>query len=173
MTDSEGRTAARPESQHAVNRLLSITRHSLASYLLASPPWEGQGAEPLAEAARHVAEEHQRQAARIGRLLVSRHGYADSGQFPSQFARYNDLALGYLASRLIEHESLMIDELARWVERLAGDAEAQQLAEEVLAGERRHLDLLTRLAPQATLGAHGTAPRAIAGSPTPAPTKGA
>lgn len=145
MNNSQDRKAVYPESQLALNRLLSITQYSLASYLLGSPPWTSRGAEPLVEAACRIAQDQQAQAMRVGRLLVRRHGYAESGQFPTQFTEYNDLALDYLALRLIEHERVLIDEVVRCGEQLAGDPEAKQLAEEVLAGERRHLSLLTRL----------------------------
>ena len=72
--------------------------------------------------------------------------YRYAGRFPAPFTEYNDLALEYLVGRLIEHEGLMIDEIARCAEQLAADPEAKRLAEEVHASEKRHLGLLTPLA---------------------------
>jgi hypothetical protein len=148
MSDKQDRKTGHAGSQGALNRLLAITRYSLASYLAYAPSWACRGEEPGLEAARRVAAGQQAETVRVGRLLVRRHGYAESGRFPMQFAGYNDLALDYLVQRLIEHERLMIDEIGRCAEQLAGDPEAEGMAEEVLAGERRHLGLLTRLVPQ-------------------------
>jgi hypothetical protein len=148
MSDSQDRNTGHPEWQRALNRLLALTRYSLASYLAYAPSWTCREEEPLLEAVRRIAAGHQAETVRVGRLLVRRHGHAESGRFPTRFTGYNDLALDYLGRRLIEHERLMIDEIGRCAEQLAGDPEAGRMAEEVLAGEKRRLGLLTRLAPQ-------------------------
>jgi hypothetical protein len=149
MSDNQDRKTAYTGSQRALNRLLTITQYSLASYLAYAPSWTCRGEEPLLDATRLIAAAQQAETVRVGRLLVRRHGYADLGQFPTRFTEYNDLSLDFLARRLIEHERLMIDELGRCAEQLAGDPEGRRMAEGVLAGEKRHLGLLTRLAPQA------------------------
>src|SRR5690242_20275948 len=138
MSDNQDSNTIHPESQRALNRLLAITQYSLASYLVYAPSWTCRGEEPLLEAARRVAAGQRAEAVRIGRLLVRRYDYADSGRFPTRFTEYNDLALDYLAGRLIEHERQLIDEVGRCAEQLAGDPEAKRLAEEVLAGETGH-----------------------------------
>ena len=153
MSDNQDSKKIHLESQSGLNRLLAITQYSLASYLVYAPSWTHSGDEPLAEAARRIAAAQQAETVRIGRLLVRRYGHAESGRFPSRFTEYNDVALDYLAQRLIEHERLMIDGIGRCAEQLAGDPEAKRLAEQALAGEKRHLGLLTRLAPQG--GARG------------------
>jgi len=99
----------------------------------------------LLEILRRIARDHQNDGVQIGRLLVRRYGYAESGQFPMEFADYNDLGLGYLVQRLIEHECQMINEITHCAKQLTGDAEAKQLAQEILASEKVHLDLLTHL----------------------------
>jgi hypothetical protein len=135
-----------PKSERILNRLLALEEFSLANYLLYAPPWRAPGEEPLVELVRRIAAEQQAAAERIGDLLVSRYGFIEPSQFPAQFAAYNDLSLDYLLLRLIEHERLMIDEITRCAEQLAGDPEAQQLAEQILTNEKRHLGLLNRLA---------------------------
>src|SRR5262249_51271737 len=138
ISDTQDRSAKHPESQGVLNRLLKIEEYSLANYLLYTPPWTCPGEEPLLDVVRRIAADQQTGAAQIGRLLVRRYGYAESGQFPVQFTAYNDLALDYLTHLLIEHEGLLIDEIVRCAGQLADDPEAKQLAEEVLASERRH-----------------------------------
>jgi hypothetical protein len=143
--DNPARGNGRPESRRVLNRLLAIEYYSLANYLLYAPPWKRPGDEPLLDVVRRIAAEQQAAAVRIGRLLVRRYGYVETDQFPMEFAAYDDLALDFLARRLIEHERQMIDEIAHCVEQLADDPEAKQLAEEILAGEKRRLEMLTRL----------------------------
>jgi len=146
MGEVPERRNTHPESQGALNRLLELQRYSLASYLLRAPPWTHRGDGPLVEAIRRVGAGQQAEAVRVGRLLVRRYGYAESGLFPTPFAGYDDLAAGYLARRLVEHGRLMIDEVARCAGQLAGDPEARRLAEEALAREKENLALLSRLA---------------------------
>jgi hypothetical protein len=132
------------EVQRTLNRVLALERYSLASYLLYAPPWACSGSGSLLKAVGRIAADQQAEAGRLGRFLVRRYGYAELGQFPTQFTGYNDLAPDYLQQRLIEQQRLMIAELARCAEQLAGDPDAKRLAEEALAGEKLHLDLLTR-----------------------------
>ncbi len=148
MSESQERNTAFPESQRALNRILTITQYSLASYLAYAPSWTCRGEEPLLDATRRIAAAQQAETVRVGRLLVRRYGHTDRGRFPTRFTEYNDLSLDYLARRLIEHERLMIDEVGRCAEQLADDPEARRMAEGVLANEKLHLGLLTRLAPQ-------------------------
>ena len=68
-----------------------------------------------------------------------------AGRFPTRFMAYNDLALDYLARRLVKHERQLIDEVARSVAWLDAEPEARQLGEAILAIERQHLRMLTEL----------------------------
>jgi hypothetical protein len=160
MSDNQDRMMRHPEPRRVLNRLLAIERYSLANYLLYARPWTHPGDEPLLEALRRITTDQQAAVVRIGRLLVRRYGYAESGQFPLEFTAYDDVALDYLVQRLIEHERRMIDDVARCAEQLAGDPEARQLAEEVLGSERRHLALLCGLEQSQ---ASGEPSRALAG----------
>jgi len=133
------------DSQTILNRLLVIEWYSLARYLMGASPWTCLEEASLLEVLRHMASDQQNEGVRIGRLLVRRYGYTESGQYPLEFMEYNDLAVDYLVQRLIEHESRMIDEITQCVQQLSGDAEAKQLAQEVLAREKIHLEQLTHL----------------------------
>jgi bacterioferritin (cytochrome b1) len=134
-----------PESLPVLNRLLALQQYSLANYLLYANPWVPPGGERLLEAIRQIAANHQVQACRIGRLIVNRRGAIGPGHFPMRFTAYNDLALDYLAQRLLEQERELIDEVSRGVARLDDDPEARRLAEDVLASEERHFKMLTGL----------------------------
>jgi hypothetical protein len=163
MRNNQDREISCPESQVALNRLLEIEQFSLANYLLNARPWTHPGDEPLLDTVRRIAEDQRNQAIRIGQLLVDRNGYIERNQFPMEFVDYNDLALDYLMQRVIEDQQQLINEVAAGREQLADDPEARQLADEILANEKQHLEMLTRvtipveqgastvaLAPQAT-----------------------
>jgi rubrerythrin len=136
-----------PESMPVLNHLLALQQYSLANYLLYANPWAPPGGERLLEAVRQIAADHEVQAGRIGRLIVSRRDAIAPGRFPMRFTAYNDLALDYLARRLLEQEREMVDEAGRCVARLDDDPEARRLAEDVLASEKRHVKMLTGLLP--------------------------
>jgi hypothetical protein len=128
-----------------LNRLLGAFQYSLASYLGYARPWTHAGNARLLEAVRQMTADHQAHAQRIGRLILQRRGRIEPARFPMRFTAYNDLALDYLAGRLVEHERELNDEAARSVARLGGDPEARQLGEAILAIESQHLRTLTEL----------------------------
>jgi hypothetical protein len=129
----------------ALNRLLTRFQYSLASYLGYTSPWTHPGNARLLEAVRQITADHQVHVRRIGELILQRRGRIEHGQFPARFTAYNDLALDYLARRLVEHERELIAEVARSVARLGDDPEARRLVEAILAVERQHLRTLTEL----------------------------
>jgi len=143
MSDNDDRRHRK--SRKVLNRLLALEQYSLANFLLYAPPWTTPDEEPLVETVRRIAADQQENATRIGQLLFDRYGYAESGQFPFEFTAYDDLALDYLLQPLLDHQRRLVEEVARCVEQLADDPEAKQLAEEVLASEKRHLEQLKRL----------------------------
>jgi hypothetical protein len=161
MSDKNDRKRVHPESRDTLNRLLAITQYSLASYLVYAPPWTCRGEGPLLEATRLIAVGQRAETVRVGRLLVRRYDYAESGRFPTRFTEYNDLSLDYLAQRLGEQERLMIDEIGRCAAQLAGDPEAKRIADEVLAREKRHLNLLTGLSAEACVPAREGPPHPV------------
>jgi hypothetical protein len=144
MSDEQNRKP-HPKSQPVLNRLLILERYSLANYLVYAPPWTCFEEDTLVAVVREIAAAQQALFVRVGRLLVRRYGTAESSRFPMEFTKYNDLALDYLVQLLIKDERRLIDEIARCAEQLAGDPEAKRLADEALAAEKLHLELLTSL----------------------------
>lgn len=132
-------------TNRVLNRILAMEQYSLANYLLEAPPWAHRGDEPLWEAVQHMADDQQHYAERIGTLIVEREGMVDSANYPMRFTALNDLALDYLASRLVEHQRILIAQLADCVAQLEGDPPAHELAQEVLGAEKGHLDTLLEL----------------------------
>ena len=145
MNGANGKGVQSAEVMRVLNRLLAVFQYSLASYLGYARPWTHLGNARLLEAVRQITADHEAHARRIGGLILTRRGKVEPGRFPTRFTAYNDLALDYLARRLVEHERELIDEVARSVAWLGGDPEARQLGEAILAVERQHLRTLTEL----------------------------
>ena len=145
MNGANGNGMRAAESMTVLNRLLAAFQYSLATYLGYARPWTHPGNARLLEAVRQITADHEAHTRRVGELILKRRGKVEPGRFPTRFTAYNDLALDYLARRLVEHERELIDEIARSVARLGGDPEARQLGEAILAVERQHLRTLTEL----------------------------
>jgi hypothetical protein len=148
---NEVRTETHPESQRVLTRLLHREQYSLANYLLYAPPWVPPGREHAWGEVRRIAEAQLANAVRVGRLLVRRHGHAESGHFPVDFTRYNDVALDYLLRRLVEHQQSLVADIERALGELGPDEEARRVVRTALDSERKHLDALRALAPAAEL----------------------
>jgi hypothetical protein len=145
MNGANGNGMRAAESLKVLNRMLAVFQYSLASYLRYARPWTHPGNARLLEVVRQIAADHEAHVSRVGGLILKRRGKVEPGRFPTRFTAYNDLALDYLARRLVEHERGLIDEVARSVAWLGGDPEARRLGEDILAGERQHLRTLTEL----------------------------
>jgi hypothetical protein len=144
-------TETHPESQRVLTRLLQREQYSLANYLRYAPPWVPPGREHAWEEVRRIAEAQCANAVHIGRLLVRRHGYTESGHFPVDFTRYNDVSLDYLLQRLVEHQQSLVADIERALGELGPDEEARRVVRTVLDGERKHLGALRALTPAAEL----------------------
>src|SRR5579884_585671 len=115
MNGANGNGMRTAESMTVLNRLLGAFQYSLATYLGYARPWTHPGNALLLEAVRQVTADHEAHARRLGELILKRRGKVEAGRFPTRFTAYNDLALDYLARRLVEHERELIDEVARSV----------------------------------------------------------
>lgn len=145
------RTDTHPESQPVLTRLLHREQYSLANYLLYARPWVPPGREYAWEEVRRIAEAQLANAVRIGRLLIQRHGYADTKFFPVAFTRHNDLSLDYHVPRLVEYQQSLLPDVECALGELGRDEEARRMVQTVLDGERKHLDALLALARAAEL----------------------
>ena len=148
---NEIRTETHTDSKPVLTRLLHREQYSLANYLLDAPPWVPPGREHAWEEVRRIAEAQRANAVRIGRLLVCRHGYAESGLFPVEFTRDNDVSLDYLVPRLVEHQQSLVADIERALGELGRDEEARRVVRTLLDAEREHLVRLLAFAPAAEL----------------------
>ena len=137
-----------------LNRLLADQCFSLVDYLDDARAWTHHGNEGLQKALHEIVEHHEHYAQRLAEAIAQRDGLINSSTFPMSFTSLNDLALDYLLGRLIEHQRRNIQIHERCVTELREDLQAQDLASEVLGGERAQLETLMDFLPEAE-----TAPR--------------
>ena len=69
----------------------------------------------------------------------SRRHTIDPGEFPMTFTDLHDLSLGFLLNRLVEHQRHDVHAIERCVGQLHGDVEGHDLAQDILADARAHL----------------------------------
>ena len=134
----------------ALNRLLAHQCYSLVNYLSEAPPWTHPGNEELVEANRITVADHQHYAQRLAEAIEDRRGVLEAGRFPMRFLSFNDLALDYLLSGLIEDQRDNIQAAEQCMAELVEDPQAWSLASEVLGSERTHLGILKEFLPHNT-----------------------
>jgi len=133
---------------NTLNRLYIIEHRSLAMYMVDSCPWSHPGDEKAAQVIAHIVADQKAMAARLAELIDAREGRLHNGSFPMQFTDLNMVSLDYLVGELARLLREDIESIRASVEKLAGDREAQELAEEILGSEQAHLEALEDLTAQ-------------------------
>jgi hypothetical protein len=128
-----------------LNELLRLEYRSLPMYVIGTSPWQHEGDERAAATLSRIVEDQKRLSARIADLILERGGQVQPGAFPMEFTDLNLLSLDYLVREAINHQKYTIGQIESCVARLAHDAEARHLAEEVLGNQRGHLENLEEL----------------------------
>jgi ferritin-like metal-binding protein YciE len=133
---------------NTLNRLYLIENRSLAMYMVDACPWSHAGDEQAAQVISHIVADQKVMAQRLADLIDARDGRVHNGSFPMQFTDLNMVSLEYLVGELARLLRQDIESIRTSVEKLAGDREAQELAEEILGSEQAHLEALEDLTPQ-------------------------
>lgn len=128
-----------------LNRLLTLLHRSLPMYLNEASPWTRPGGEPAEEVLRHIVADQQRDCGRLADVILERHGRLETGEFPMEFTDLHFLSYDFLVKELIEYQRQDIEAIERCVAWLGGDAQARQLAQEILGSARAHLESLEEL----------------------------
>lgn len=117
-----------------------ILHRSLAVYLADAVPWVAFGETSAREALDRLIADNRQYVTRLSDLLLARRYAADWGEFPMEFTALHDVGLNYLVKQLIHYQRRDISQIERCAAELAGDAEGQALAQEILSTARRHLE---------------------------------
>lgn len=128
-----------------LSQLAGLLDCSLARYLVNARPWVRRPYLLLGAIAGRLATEHERYAGEIVRLLHARRHNVNSHTYPMEFTYYNDLSLEYLAPRLLDHQSRLINFATTVSTELSGDYEVVRILKKLLASLRRYGYLLEEL----------------------------
>lgn len=82
--------------------LLNRTARSLACYVVKAKPWVSYRQEELWQVIEEIASRHRELAMQLSDEITRRGGIPDPGGFPLENARYNDLAIEYVAPKIVE-----------------------------------------------------------------------
>jgi ferritin-like metal-binding protein YciE len=133
---------------NTLNRLYIIENRSLAMYMVDSCPWTHSGDEKASQVIAHIVADQKAMSQRLADLIDAREGRLHNGSFPMQFTDLNMVSLDYLVGELARLLRQDIEAIRACVEKLDGDREAKELAEEILGAEQAHLEALEDLTPQ-------------------------
>jgi hypothetical protein len=131
-----------------LNSLFGMLNCSLARYLSYARPKVRRRYVLVDAVTRRLSREHDSFAAQIAQLIDTRRGIVRSCVFPLEFTHYNDLALEYLAPRLLEQQHLLIQSAEEGASELSHDPEAQELVNLLLSSLRQYAALLLELLTQ-------------------------
>lgn len=132
-------------SNSLLNDLLVRLYRSLLQYTIECWPWTDAGQSAEQHAIEELAAKQREQVSRLVDVLDHRGQPIDYGNYPDwSFLHY--VSLDYLLGKLIEDQTGLLAEVKRIRAALTADAEAVELASEVVVSEERHLARLKELA---------------------------
>ncbi len=133
------------KSNDVLNRLLAIVYRSFALYVADATPWTQPGDDRAKKVLHHIVADQKVYAQRIVDLLFERRAQIYFGEYPMTFTDTNDLSLDYLLNELLYYQKQDIAAISQCARELAADAEARNLAEEILGNAQGHLESLEEL----------------------------
>jgi hypothetical protein len=133
---------------NTLNRLYIIENRSLPMYMVDACPWSHPGDEKTSQVFANIVADQKVMSQRLADLIDAREGRLHNGSFPMQYTDLNLVSLDYLVGEVARLLRQDIEAIRVAADKLAGDREAQELAEEILGSERAHLEALEDLTPQ-------------------------
>ncbi len=94
---------------------------------------------------RHVAQDQQLMADRIGAVILDLGGPVASSEFPMEFTDLHDLSIDYLIPQIVSRQQSEIEVMRQCLESLQDAPAARAIAEEALGAAQGHLDSLDEL----------------------------
>ena len=125
-----------------LNRIHAMHERSLPMYLASAPPWTPNPDCAELVTLRHVAEDQQLMADRIGSVIVEHGGTVDRSEFPMEFTDLHDLSIDFLIPQVRRRQEQEIEYLRRCITQLQEAPAPRAIAEEALGAAIAHLDNL-------------------------------
>lgn len=117
--------------------LLNRIARSLACYVVNVRAWVPYRRENLWQVIEEIATRHRELSMRLSEEIVRRGGTPNPGSFPLENTRYNDLAIEYVASKIVGDLEKTLDAVKQALCNCGDDPQLkellQQLADELTA----------------------------------------
>ncbi|MAT71115.1 MAG: hypothetical protein CMJ58_16500 [Planctomycetaceae bacterium] len=135
----------KPEIVNLLNRLLAILCKSFPQYLRWSRPFVPAGRGEVMEAIGSIADDQDRLADRVSRM-IDEAGYPPrDGEFPMEFTDMHDLGIDFLINAAVAYQEQDVETISKLVDRLQTAPAGKAIAEEALGMAKGHLDTLREL----------------------------
>ncbi|MGQ9503747.1 MAG: hypothetical protein ACUVQG_03475 [Thermogutta sp.] len=82
--------------------LLNRIARSLPCYIAQTRPWVSYRREGLWQVIEEIASRHRELSVQLSEEITRHGGVPEPGGFPLEYARYNDLAIEYVAAKIFE-----------------------------------------------------------------------
>jgi hypothetical protein len=128
-----------------LNRLLRILCRGLPMYLEEAKPWICRDDEETEVALDNLVADRRVLAEQVAAAIIEQGGRPDSGRFPSEFAVINDLSLGFLRGKLLEHQRRDVEAIRQCAAELSPTPIIRAIAEEALGNAQGHAEILEEI----------------------------
>lgn len=135
----------KPEIVNLLNRLLAILCKSFPQYLRWSRPFVPAGRGEVMEAIGSIADDQDRLADRVSRMIDEAGYPARDGEFPMEFTDMHDLGIDFLINAAVAYQEQDVETISKLVDRLQTAPAGKAIAEEALGMAKGHLDTLREL----------------------------
>ena len=131
-----------------LNRLLTILYRSFPMYLKDAQPWSNGSSNSSTETLDHIVRDQQTLGDRIAGTILDSGGEPHLGDFPLQYADWNDLSLPFTIKIALNYQQQDIQAIEQCLRDLQLAPAAKALGEEVLGLAKGHLESLEELVEQ-------------------------
>lgn len=132
-------------SLQILSGLFNQVRYSLLQYIGESWPWTGKAEQARHDAFIGLVRRQQFSAERLASLLVERRAVVPGSNYPKDCSELHFVTLDFARKRLIENASVVVAGLKAATSKLADDAEALRLVEQLASDEEQTLESLKAL----------------------------
>ncbi len=127
-----------------LNGLLNRLSRSLASYICQARPFVSYRDENVWQVIEEIASRHRELSHRLSEQIIRLKGVPDTGSFPTTYARYNDLAIEYVAPRVVQEIEETLDMVRQAKSQYHGHSELDELLEQLAEELQAEIETLHR-----------------------------
>ena len=128
---------ARIEHNSQLNQVIIDLGQSLLQFVGEVSPWTPTAATAARDTLAQAVAQQRQHVNDIVQLLVEREHTVDFGVYPAEFTDLHFLSLKALLPRIVASQEAILVELDECVHTCVDDAEAMEVLNAVLAGERQ------------------------------------